>query len=84
MAEVLLAQAKQIDAYLESNHLPYPSFDSDVLADLPSELQNMRMSLANNSDELKKLTQGPVASTMELAFSVSGSPAHLPTQCNKY
>ena len=70
LAEQVLAQAKQLDKYLESKNLPPPSFDQDVFDDLPAELQNVRSSLASVSNDLKSLTRGPVSSTSDIAFSV--------------
>ena len=71
LAEELVAQAKQIDKYLESKNLPSPSFDHDTLVDLPPDLQEVRTSLASVSHNLKALTRGPVGSTSDIAFSVS-------------
>ena len=71
LAEELLAQAKQIDKHLESKNLPSPSFDTDVLAALPPELEQVRTSLASISHDLKTLTLGPVGSTTAIIFSVS-------------
>jgi hypothetical protein len=35
MAEAILAQAKELDAQLESNNIPYPSFEDDTLDQAP-------------------------------------------------
>jgi len=71
-AESILAQAKQLDAILEANQLPYPSFDNDPLAQLPKESQDLRWAIANESNDLKKLMRGPVMHTMDIAHSASG------------
>ena len=70
MAEAILAQAKELDAYLESHDIPYPSFDEDTLDRLPNELQDNRWALANSSNALKKLTRGAAMGTMDTAVSV--------------
>ena len=69
-AEAILAQAKKLDAYLESNQIPYPTFDEDTLEQLPDELQDERWVLASSSNELKKLARGATFSTIDLALSV--------------
>ncbi|KAL8785195.1 MAG: hypothetical protein Q9195_008728 [Heterodermia aff. obscurata] len=69
IAEAILARAKKLDAYLESNNIPYPSFDEDTLDRLPDELQEDRWALANSSHELKKLTRGAVMNTLDTIFS---------------
>lgn len=74
MAEATLAHAKKLDAYLESNNIPYPSFDEDTLERLPDELQDDRWALANSSNELKKLARGAAMGTMDTALSVGVHP----------
>ena len=69
-AEAILAQAKKLDAYLESKNIPYPSFDEDNLEELPNELQDERWALANSCNEMKKLTRGATMGTMDVALSV--------------
>ena len=59
IAEEVLAKARDIDRYLDLNGLAARSYNNDILADLPGDLQNVRYSLANSSNELKKLAQGP-------------------------
>lgn len=73
VAEGILAQAKKLDAYLESNNIPYPSFDEDTLDKLPDKLQDDRWALANSSNELKKLARGAAMGTMDTALNV-GNP----------
>ena len=70
MAEAILAQAKKLDAYLESNNVSYPSFDDDTLDQLPDELQDDRWGLANSCNELKKLARGAAMGTMDTALNV--------------
>ena len=70
IVEGLLEKAKKLDAYVEANGLPYPSFEIDSLATAPAELQDIRDTLANESNDLKKLAQGPVAFVTEIAFNV--------------
>ena len=73
-AEAILTQAKKLDAYLENNKIPYPSFDDDTLDQLPDELQDDRWALANSSNDLKKLARGAAMGTMDTALSVGISP----------
>ena len=70
MAEAILAQAKKLDAYLDSNDIPHPPFDEDTLDRLPDELQDDRWALANSSNELKKLARGAAMNTMDTTLSV--------------
>ncbi|KAF2877121.1 O-methyltransferase-domain-containing protein [Massariosphaeria phaeospora] len=67
-AEAILAHAKQLDAALEEKNLPYPSIHVDPLDDLPAEYQDLRASLANGSNELKKLARGAVMDIMDITF----------------
>lgn len=71
IAEEVLAKAREIDRYLESNGLAAPSYDNDVLADLPGDLENVRYSLVNSSNELKKLAQGLAVLGKELSTGVT-------------
>lgn len=70
-AELILAKAKQLDAIIEANNLPYPSFDNDVLDRLPKDLQAHRWAIANDANDLKRLMRGPVMQTLDIAHSVS-------------
>ena len=70
MAEAILAQAKTLDAYLESNNISYPTFEIDTLDQLPDELQDGRWALANFANELKQLARGAAMGTMDTATSV--------------
>jgi hypothetical protein len=72
-AESILEQAKQLDAILEANNLPYPTFDNDVLDQLPKDLQSHRWAIANDTNDLKRLMRGPVMQTMDIAHSVSNA-----------
>ena len=69
-AEAILAQAQKVDAYLEEKNIPYPSFEEDTLENLPLDLQGVRWSLANDTNDLKKLTRGAVMHTMDITMSV--------------
>ena len=71
IAEALLEKARQLDAYIEANGLPSPSFAHDSLASLPAELEETRTSLADGSNDLKKLAQGPGTTATEISFTVS-------------
>jgi hypothetical protein len=76
-AELILAQAKELDALLEANKLPYPSFDNDALSQLPKNLQVQRWNIANDANDLKKLMRGPILHTIDIAHSVSNTKSRL-------
>ncbi|KAL8685081.1 MAG: hypothetical protein Q9218_007987 [Villophora microphyllina] len=69
LAEDLVAQAKQLDAFIANDGIESPSFDRDTLADvkLSEELRSVRSALANSANDLKKLALGPVVFGTELA-----------------
>jgi hypothetical protein len=69
-ARAILARAELLDAYLANNGLSSPSFDEDTLDALPSQVQDLRWSLANDANDIKKLARGPVVSAMDIALSV--------------
>ena len=71
MVEGLLAQAKQIDAYLAETKMSTPTWEHDTLADLPAELQDVRATLSNDANSFAKLVRGPVLTAMDIAFNVS-------------
>ena len=73
MVEGMLAQAKQIDAYLAEKNISTPTWEHDTLAELPVGLQDMRTTLSNDANNFAKLVRGPVMSAMDIAFSVSSS-----------
>jgi hypothetical protein len=70
-AKIILAQAEHLDAYFENHGLAYPSFDEDTLDYLPPDLQDMRWSLANHANDMKKLVRGPIVCAMDIALNVS-------------
>ncbi|KAL8783231.1 MAG: hypothetical protein Q9213_004795 [Squamulea squamosa] len=71
MVEGLMTQAKQLDAFIDTNGLESPSFDQDYLATtkLPEELQSVRNTLINGANDLKKLAMGPVMHGFEVYFA---------------
>ena len=69
-AKAILAQAQKIDAYLEEMNIQYPSFEEDTLENLPADLQGVRWSLANDTNDLKKLTRGAVMHIVDVTLSV--------------
>lgn len=71
LAQDLVARAQKIDAHLEENNIPYPSFENDTLEDLPPDVQALRWELANASHEFKQLTRGAIMSGWDIAFNVS-------------
>lgn len=70
-AEEILAQAKQLDTYIASSGLPHTSFAHDSLTELPAELERVRLDMVNSTQQLKRLAQGAVSSTVEMLYSVS-------------
>ncbi|KAI0974688.1 O-methyltransferase-domain-containing protein [Xylaria arbuscula] len=69
MAERIVARAKKLDTYLETNNIAYTSFEDDTLDLLPDELQDERWALSNDVNELKQLSRGPAHTTLDLALS---------------
>ncbi|KAI9711323.1 MAG: hypothetical protein M1820_002310 [Bogoriella megaspora] len=69
VAESILAEAKQIDRYLESNGIPFPSYEKDTLEQLPPEIEQIRISLVNRSNELKQLSRGAIMTTMDISLN---------------
>ena len=69
-AEEILAQAKQIDAYICSNGLPPPSSDHDSLLSLPPQYETVRRAMVDSTHTLKRLAQGTVGATTEMLYSV--------------
>ena len=72
MAEQILAQAKQLDAFISVKGLEMPSLDQDSLSTvhLPEELQSVRSAMINNASDFRKIAMGSVANGSELAFGV--------------
>ena len=69
-AEELLVCAKELDQYLATEKLPPPSFDHDVLTELPPDLKKTLKTVINTSNTLKQLAQGSVGIAAEILFSV--------------
>lgn len=70
LAEEILTNAKKLDEHLTSQNQPSPSFDHDVLINLPPQLESARDALIDSTHTLKQLTQGPVRATIEIIFNV--------------
>ena len=70
LAEEILANAKRLDEHLASQQQPSPSFDHDVLGDLPPQLEAARESLIDSTHTLKQLAQGSVRATTEIMLNV--------------
>lgn len=87
LAEESLANAKRLDAYIASKGLPPVSLDHDSfeLADLPPELQAVRNSLADSSQLMKRLAQGPIGTMIEILYGVRCTPPKFPVEyCLSY
>ncbi|KAJ6784555.1 hypothetical protein PWT90_10066 [Aphanocladium album] len=69
LAEQLLAQAKKLDAALNRNSIPAPSFDEDTLEQLPQEAQQLRWDLLDTSDVIRQLTRGARLTGLDISFS---------------
>lgn len=70
IAREILVKAERLDAYAQSNNLPPASFDQDVFADLPAELEAARRSLVDSLQMVKELAQGPVGKSKDVLFGV--------------
>jgi hypothetical protein len=69
--ESMLSLSKELDGYLETNAISYPTVNNDTLSKLPPELQNKRSALTNAINDFWKVVRGPEQSAMDLIFSVS-------------
>lgn len=70
LAEEILANAKRLDAHLDSRGLPSTSFEKDTLTDLPLDLGRTRDALIDSTQTLKRLALGPAGVYTEILFSV--------------
>jgi len=68
IAEKLLAQAKEIDAYAASKGVPLEAFTPK--SELPEHLQRAREGILNGSTELKRLASGPTLTLEDIAYNV--------------
>ncbi len=73
LAEEILANAKLLDSYASSNHLPSASFDHDSFSSLPSHLQGTRDTIIDTAQTIRQLALGPVGMADDIFQSVSGS-----------
>ena len=78
LAEEALAEAKKLDAYLDSQNRPSTSFDEDTLTALPPDLVTARNALINKTHTLKRLALGPVGVLTEIMWAVCNLPSPLP------
>jgi hypothetical protein len=61
LAEAVLKNAKQFDAYLQEHNLPTPSFEPDGPADFGAlPVEQARVDAIDAARELADLLQGPV------------------------
>lgn len=58
LAGDIFVAAKAVEAYFESHGLPEPTFDNDLVASIPSSLQEHRSTLIDSTDRLKRLSSG--------------------------
>ena len=70
LAEEALAEARKLDAYLDSQNRPSTSFDEDTLTDLPLGLVTARNTLIDRTHTLKQLALGPVGVLTEIMWAV--------------
>ncbi|KAM3531015.1 hypothetical protein MY4038_004687 [Beauveria bassiana] len=59
VAEQLLADAKLRDAYAEANGLDAATFSKDSLSEFPLGMEEIRYSIIDQAQNLKRLAQGP-------------------------
>ena len=69
LAEEALEHAKKLDAYLESQRIPFTSFKHDSLTSLPPDLSPHRQGLINTAQTLKQLAQGPSGVLNEMVWA---------------
>ena len=70
-AEKLLEDAKRLDSYSASHHLPPTSFKEDTLIDLTLEEEQTRKSVVDGAEKIKKLGLGGVSGIFDIAWGVS-------------
>lgn len=81
LAEQLLENSRQLDAYNESNGLKPVSFDHESFVDLPEDIENRRKSVINLAQDLKRLAQGPRDLLFETLNTVSKDLPPANVQC---
>ena len=59
LAGIIAEKTAELDGFLHSRHLPFPSFDIDAPLRLPEELESTRNLVIDASTELKELLLGP-------------------------
>jgi hypothetical protein len=70
IAEQLLAQAKEIDAYVASKELPPLSIRHETLKNLPFDLQSTCDSLIDGTANLRALVEAPAPAVMNIIYNV--------------
>lgn len=70
IAEGILAHAKRLDGFVAEIGLPPTHFFYDTLTHLPSNVEEERKSLVDAAQDLKRLALGPVATMLEMLFTV--------------
>ena len=73
LAEKILANAKRLDSFISSNNLPPASFDQDSFSTLPPDLQDIRSTVIDSAQTIRKLALGPTGLATEILHSVGGS-----------
>lgn len=71
LAEELLENCRQLDAYNESSGLKQASFDYESFIDLPNEVDNRCKNIINLAQDVKRLAQGPRDLLFEILNFVS-------------
>ncbi len=69
IAEDILANARKMDAYTNTNL----KGGHESLVGLPANIENARLALINSTQTLKRLALGPKGTLMEILYSVSTS-----------
>ena len=70
IAEDVLLQCKQIDAFMASQKLPTPSLDLDTLGNLPLDIEDVRKALVESTQKLHQIANRPFGNILELVLNV--------------
>lgn len=74
IAESMVREARELDAFVASQRLPPTSFDRYTLADLPKDLEHKRKTFIDSAQIAKQLALGPIGQLYEILFNVSCYP----------
>ena len=69
LAEDILSAAKALEAHFQSNGLPDPTFDNDLVNAVPPSIREHRNTLIDSTDRLKRLSLGVEAHADEILWT---------------